>query len=244
MPKFCAHDLVQGLPFGTVLPPASQIPWPAVDGRTVALTILQHYISELTLNRPDANGKIIPYSIPLENIHIEQPDNEADLKFPSIVFRPGEGVLDTIGLTCYLDESTRDVYRAGYVVQEQGEYREIITLECWAASKAIRRSLLAGLSAALVPIEQMYGLRFRMPDYYDRTVCFSLASSTSPDDPDNARNRRWGIMQLEMRFNLSVLYPYVEIEPEIDVEVYDSGYQDPDLVSGVGGIDGMEPNTV
>jgi hypothetical protein len=201
-----AHELLTGTPFGRVLPPRPGQPLPPVDGRTKALRILRQYISELRFSRPDRGDRPIPYEIPIHCIHIEQP-KQADLEFPSIVFRPGsDGRYDGIGLGSYIDEATADVYAPGTAVQEQSEWIETITLECWAEEGPQRSSMMAGLEQALVPTEQYYGLRFRMPDYYDRTVCFSLNSGARPDDPDAAgKNRKWGVMQVEMRFNVVAL---------------------------------------
>jgi len=221
-----AFDLLTGTPFGAVQPPRPALPLPAVDGRTIALRILRDYISELTFTRPGSGAARIQYRIPVEHIHIEQPGSE-DLRFPSIVVRPGEGNYDAIGLVAYVDEATADLYGKGTVVQEQSEYREVITLELWAEEPPQRASMVAGLEQALVPTEQLYGLRFRMPDYYDRTVCFSLWSGSRPDDPMAAQRRRWAMLQIEMRFNVCALVYCETMMPVFSVTVDDEPIDTP-----------------
>jgi len=219
MPGPTAHSLIQGTPFGSVQPPRPFRPLPAVDGRTVALKILRKYISELVFSRPDQGGRVIPYRIPEANIHLEMPDNVEKLVFPSIAFLPSDATHDVIGLTAYYDESTLDRYGKGLVVMESTEYREVFTIATWATLSPERRSMKAGLEDALVPVEQMYGLRFIMPDYYDRTVCFSLFSSSVPDDPAMAATgRRWALLQVEMRFNEARLVDYTNLTPQVVVE--------------------------
>jgi hypothetical protein len=213
-----AHDLLTGDPFGRVSPPKPEAPLPAISGRTVALRILQQYIAELRFSRPAPGGRVHVFHIPDEDIHIEQP-GQHDLKFPSIVFRPGEGRYDLIGLGAYLDESTTDVYAPGTCVQEQSEYIETITIECWAETGPQRDAIVAGLEKALAPIEQYYGLRFHMPDYFERTVCFSLLSGSRPDDAEASKNRRWALLNVEMRFNVVALVNVVSIEPIYTLDV-------------------------
>jgi hypothetical protein len=215
-----ARDLLMGWPFGFVKPDRPPIALPAVDGRTIALSILADYIGELTFRRPGAKGAPpIAYNIDRKHIHIEQPHRDVDLQFPSIVVRPGEGDYNAIGLTSYIDEATEDKYGKGTVVQEQSEYQETITLECWAEEVPQRRSMVAGLEVAMVPTEQLSGLRFRMPRYFDRTVTFTLNSGSRPDDPDAARARRWALLQIEMRFHVCSLCYYGPLIVQPDVQV-------------------------
>jgi hypothetical protein len=213
-----AFDLLTGTPFGYVLPPRNELPLRSNPGRTVALKILRDYISELRFTRPGPNGHAIGYQIPTSHIHLEQPGRE-DLRFPSIVIRPGEGSYDPIGLVAYIDEATRDLFGDGTVVQEQSEWREVITLECWAEESPQRASMVAGLEQALVPTEQLYGLRFRMPDYYDRTCCFSLWNGSYPDDAEAAKNRRWALLQIELRYHVCALVYSNTFKPVMELEV-------------------------
>jgi hypothetical protein len=215
-----AHDLLTGDPFGLITPPRPELPLAAVDGRTIALKILRQYISELHFSRPD-RGRPIKYQIPLENIHLEQPAQQ-DLAFPSIVFRPGNGQYDLIGMGAYINESTLDRYAPGTAVQDQSEWIETITLECWAETGAQRASIVAGLEQALVPIEQYYGLRFRMPDYFDQMVVFALNAGSRPDDAEAAKNRRWAVLQVEMRFNVVALVNVQTMKPVLTAEVNDA----------------------
>lgn len=223
-------SLIWGTPFGTVYPEKPNPPPPPVDGRTHALAILKKYISELVFYRTGdwnaaqkAYGEPVAFKIPARDIHVEWPDDEDELKLPSIVMTSnGAAEYAMIGLTSYVEEETRDVYGQGTVLMWMSEYTEKIALEIWAGKKAERRALLSGLEAALSPTEQMYGIRFRMPDYFNELVCFSLESREMTDSPDSARDRRTAKLVLEMRFNNVALINYVPItvtaEVNVDVE--------------------------
>lgn len=232
MPKVSKQirDLWIQLPFGEVWPPRNQPPPQTVDGRTVALRILKKYIAELTFYRPggkDQNGNPcdpIPFKILPENIHIEWPDNPVDLQtsFPSIVFL-SQSAADyaSIGLATNYDEESADRYAPGTMVQIQSEFTETFALEIWADSKPQRRSILAGLETSLTPFETMYGIRFRMPDYYDQLVCFSLGQRQLVDDDLGTKNRRRAQLLIEMRFNVVALVNVNRLEPSTSVETTD-----------------------
>lgn len=218
--------LLQGTPFGTVYPSKPNPPPLAVDGRTVALRLLRKYVTNLTFyRRMTATQAPQAFSVKPENFHIEWPGQPQDLNFPAIVVVPAEAQYNPIGLTSYVEEATRDRFKQGTVVQWQSEYREIIKLEVWASEKSVRRAVFAGLEVALCPTEQMYGLRFRMPDYYDELVCFCVWSRELLDDRMSALNRRRGHLSIEMRFNIVALVNYSQLSPTIGVntDVDDSG---------------------
>jgi hypothetical protein len=229
--KTPAHKLIQGTPFGAVYPARAAAEFPAIDGRTAGLRVLRRYISELTFHRPGDAGspRLIPFRIPLDDIHVEQPDNVVNLlketkpggTNAAVVFVPGAGQYLPVGLSTFLEEETRDKFGKDTALQVQSEYQENVTLECWATDKPTRRAMVAGLEAALVPTEQMYGIRFRMPDYFDQPVCFSLDSGMRPDDPDTVRNRRWAHMIVEMRFDVVRLVNVETLRPVAAVDVYD-----------------------
>lgn len=229
-PPPTAKSLLQGNPFGQVWPPRPAPPLPAVDARTTALRVLADYISELTFNRVmEETSKPEGFQIKREHIFVEQPDNVQNLPFPSVVFVPGPGDYSPIGLTAFIDESTADKYAPGTALQEQSEYVETVTIEVWANTRAMRRCIVAGLEVALVPTEQMYGIRFRMPDYFNQTVCFSLNTSMRVDDPEAVRNRRWAHLMVEMRFDMVALVNVSKFKPFVVTEPIAAGFPDLEL---------------
>lgn len=217
-----AHELLLGNPFADVFPPKPNPDLPSLDGRTVALRVLARYISELTFRLPGNKGspQTTKYQIPYERIYVEQPDNVVKLVPPCIVFVPGAGTYNPVGLSTFIEEESFGKFGKGTALQVQSEYVETFTIECWADTKPLRRSMVAGLESALVPTETMYGVRFRMPDYFDQPVCFSLDGSMRPDDPDNVRNRRWGHLTVEMRFDMVRLVNVDLLKPEVVSEAY------------------------
>lgn len=217
------EKLIFGTPWGRVNPKrANPQPLPH-DGRTVALRILRKYISELTFFRPagrDPQTKElltpIGFKIPERDINIGWPDYEKALNFPSITFLHALAEYKAIGLAGYIEEDTRDRYGIGTVLQWQSEYTEEFILELWANKKAELRSILGGIETALSPSEQMYGIRFTMPDYFNEFVCFTIANRQEMDEEDGARNRRRARLTIEMRFNVVALVNYVRIQPMLD----------------------------
>lgn len=231
-------------PFGNVWPPKANPSSAAEDGRTVGLFLFSTYLSELTFRRkgekmPDgSNGPPIEFSIPEERIFVEWPDNEEQVELPAMVFLSvGPAQYDALGLNNYVDESTRDKFGKGTVVMWQNEHTENVVLECWCDKKPVRRAIVAGLEVALSPTEQMYGLRFKMKDYFDQSVCFSLQSKELIDDPDASRNRRRVRFTIEMRFNVVALINYVQLTPLMTTKVD----YDPEAVDGVLVLDDMDP---
>ena len=175
--------------------------------------------------RQPAKGQpAIPFQIPEKNIHLESfPDYVEDLVFPSIVFLPGKAVYEPIGLTCYIEEDTLDRYAPGTVVMWMSEYTETFQLEIWASKRPERRGMLSALEEALSPTEQSYGLIFKVPDYFDEFVCYTVMDRILEDDTESSKNRRRARMSIEMRYNVVRLVNAQGINPEIAVSVLEPG---------------------
>jgi hypothetical protein len=197
------RSLLVGDPWGELHPPRDNPPPLSEDGRTVALRIFKLYLSELVFYRRMGEG-VAPsrFQIPEKDIHIEWPDYEADMVFPSIVLQAiGPATYNPIGLGGYIEEKSLHVYAPGTAVQWQNEYTETFAIDIYASKKSERRAIIAALIPALSPTEQMYGIRFHMPDYYEQLVCFSLEDREIFEDADAARNRRRARVRVEMRYN-------------------------------------------
>lgn len=220
-------------PWGEVWPPKPNPPFPSVDGRTVALNTLALYIAGLTFYLPGAvGGPPTPFQIPLKNIYVEWPDYTEEMAWPAIAVVHSRADYNVIGLVAYLEEDSRDVFAPGTVVQWQAEYTETINLEIWTAKKAERRSIVAGIETAITPTEQMSGVRFIMPDYYNELVCFTLNRREVMDEPDSARNRRRAQLEIEMRFNIVALVNYLPINANVLVQTDTDQYGDPVVLTG------------
>lgn len=220
------RDILQGTPFGTVFPPKENPHFLTRDARTAALAVLKKYISFLTFFRPGNKtpegdvGEPIPFSLPLEDIHIEWPDYAVELRYPSVVFLSlGRAKFDAIGLTAYLDEKTADLFAPGTAFQVQNEYTENFAIEIWANKKPERRSILAGLEVALTPSEQYYGLRLKVREYYNQYVMFTLMEREIFDEADAALGRRRARLYLEMRIITGTLVNFKRVEAMMKTEV-------------------------
>jgi hypothetical protein len=213
------RKLLFGTPWGETFPPSPPPRTLAKDGRTVALEILREYVCNLDFFRPMAlNQPPQKFNIDPENFHLEWPDNVVDFVSPSVVIIPGQpATYEVIGLTTYVEEETRDVYGPGTVLQWQSEHTELFELEVWTDSIVLRRSVIAGLENALTPTEQMFGLRFRMPDYFNELVCFTLFHKNLVDGPMSANRRRKVQFGIHMRFNIVALVNYRTLKPTVTV---------------------------
>lgn len=217
--------LLMGTPWGTVFPSRPNPPPLAYDGRSVALRTLRSYLAEIQFRRPggrDARGNVlapIPFQIPERNIQIGWPDYEKEMDFPSLVFLHGQATYEPIGLTSYVEEDTKDRYGRGTVVCWMSEHTEIFTIEIWANKRAEMRSILAGIETSLSPTEQMYGLRFKMPDYFGQLVRFTVNNRQEFDEQDAAMNRRRARIEVEMAFHVVSLVNYELVRPTLQVMV-------------------------
>lgn len=223
-----AKALIQGLPWGTVYPPRTPPPLPTVEGRSVALSILRKYIGELTFHVPTGAqvsattpGSTKEFRICPERFFIEDADAIHEAELPAIAITPGKSDYNCIGLCVYLDESTLNKFGKGTVIQWQSEAFEIFTMEVWASSRAMRRALCAGIEVALCPTEYMYGVRFRMPDYWDETVCFTLLDRTNLSNDAARKGRLQTNFSIEMRFNVVALVNANSLQPYTTVDVMD-----------------------
>jgi hypothetical protein len=223
MPNFpsALRPLVQGQPWGETFPPkpSPQLSQIAIDGRTAALHVLRDYVTNLIFYRyMGPTAPIKPFQIPPDHFYIEWPDSTEDMVMPSIAIVHDRADYDVIGLVSYIEENTRDVYAPGTVLQWQAEYVETINLEIWASKQAERRGILAGLEISFSPTEQMSGVRFIMPEYFNELVCFTMMRREIMDEPDSARNRRKAQLELQMRFNIVTLINYSELATQVKID--------------------------
>lgn len=238
MPNFSKElrALIFGNPFGEVYPPRKNPPPPVEDGRTVALRILKKYFRELVFVRrggKDANGVEQPpiqFQIPERDIHVEWPDNPEDVHLPAIaLLAEDRGEFDAIGQTTYVDEESRDKYGPDTILIWMSEYQETFVVELWCQTKAQRRAMIAGLEVAFSPLQQMAGIRFKMPDYFDQLVCFELQNKEIVEDDLAVRNRRRARFRVLMRFNVVALVNAADFSPVLVLD------ESPDSSEGEGG---------
>lgn len=228
--------LIWGQPFGDVYPPRPDVIPPPFDGRTAALDVLKLYLSEIVFYRAgDTNGPPIAFKIDPANIEIEPADGVKDAARPCLTFIPGPGSSEALGLGAYTEESSRDVYGAGTVVQWQAEYIETFQIEVVAPQRAHRRAIVAGIQRWLSPTENMYGLRLRMPTYYDQLVCFVVQRRTlSTDYVEENKKRRRALIEVEMRLTEVALVNYSSTQPTTRVDVKPAGFAfDPPTAEGL-----------
>src|SRR6266850_962189 len=213
--------LLQGTPFGEKFPPQPNPPVPSRDGRTVALELLGEYVSSLRFFRPGARGfPPIPFSVAPEHFHVDWPESTATLRTAecACAVLPGKVTYETIGLTNYVLEETRDAYQRGTVAMWMGCHAESLQLEFWCATAPHARSIKAGFEVAMSPVEQMAGIRFAMPRYFGQLVTFSLDGCQIQSDEMSGRGRRRVRFDVSMRYNTTQLVNSVTLVPQVQVE--------------------------
>jgi len=214
--------LLDGTRWGSVFPPRPAIPIAAVDGRTAVLERFADYLHCIVFRKLNPPGPPEDYQIPRERFLVEYPDDDVQpMKFPTIVFEPGRYTLDPKGLTPAADEGSRDEHGPGTVLVCSDEYVERVVLVIWASTRAQRRAILAGVEWACHPVEEMAGVRLRVPAYYGQTAHFLALEGQNIDDEDSGRRRRRTEMVFEMRFDLVTLRRVVEIAPRAEVATYE-----------------------
>jgi hypothetical protein len=222
--KFGAAELkgrLAGQTAGTTFPR----PFQDVDARHVALETLKTYFSLLIFTRPGAVGEDpIEYSIPRSSIETEWPGEtkNGDMPFPGIGFNGGEGEHETYGLgPPELIEASADVYGPGTVLIALAEYNEELMIEVWADSRAQRRSIVAGMLEAFMPLQDTSSLRLKLPDYYDRVARFCYVGPRYVDDPEVVRGRWRAQLRVELTVPEVALVGYVRQTTLAEVTVED-----------------------
>jgi hypothetical protein len=213
--------ILDGTPFGAVWPPKDPPPLPNEDGRTHALRALRLYLTSIPFQLPNPPGPDRTFRLDPTRFSLEQPETPKNLLFPSIAVVEGESELRPIGLTPYIDERSANVFGPGTALEVSWEYAERITLEIWADTRALRRSLAAGIEASLSPTEEVGGIRLQMPAYFGQTVRFSPISSARLDGELGGDRRRRAVLTLMMEFNICRLVNVVTMRPQGIVVVTD-----------------------
>jgi hypothetical protein len=217
--------IVIGTPWGRVVPTRSDPRQPPEDGRTAALRSLSRYLAEVTFFRAGArSGPSIPFRVPRESIHIEWADYEVPDEYPALVMlQQNEGSyeadVDYLGPSS-IDDETRDVFGPGTALVIGPDYNETFVIEAHSALKPERRSLIAGLERALLsPMQDGFGVRLLMPDYFNLPVDFLPLGRRIDESPDSARNRRIARLTVQMFFPTALLVNVVTMRPVVKVSV-------------------------
>lgn len=220
------EDALFGDPFAGL---ASGKPVP-YDGRTAALSILRKYLSEITFYRQGGKDSVgtreppIAFQVPLRDIHVEWPEDEAEMNLPAIaLLAQSPANYQTPGLVTNVIEDSRDKYGDNTVLNVEAAVDEIFLIELWCKTKQERRGLKKGIEEIMSPLQQMSGLRFVMPDYYDRLATFVVQSYEVVDDEMATYARRKGKFLVQLTYLQVVLVEVPPMLPVTEVNVSDSG---------------------
>lgn len=216
-------NLIVGIPWGETSSGRAAPPPPANDGRTAALNVLADFISELTFyRRGDDNKPTIAFQLPRDRIFVEAPDAEQEYReLPAMALvASGEANYNSLGLGSSVDEDTYGKYAPATALTAQSDYREIVFIDILCKTKQERRAIREGLVHAMNPTEFMYGLRLRMPDYFNQVATYSLNTSSTIDDAlEAAKNRRSLRVSFELSFVEVRLVPFERLVPQFRLDV-------------------------
>ena len=222
MIAFKKQDLeVVGDPFGTVFPPLPPPAGTGFDAREHALRALQRFISCLAFERRMPAGETSKrFQVPLDQIHIYQPDDIKDVGFPfAMGIRPSRGEHTNVDLgPPDVIEETKDVFGEGTILIERSTYNEQIALEVLGSKQAHRVAMVNGLEEALTMWENGI-LILRLSEYYDQLATFSLVASEYIDDDPVFKNRRRADLYVDMEVPEVSLVRYKPFRPESVIAV-------------------------
>jgi len=181
--------------YGDIIPPVDAPVGVPYDARSAALRMLRWFLSELTYFRRGAVDPVtgiatsIPFQVKINNIHYEAPESEDSQDIPSIAFIPGDAEFQNAGFGPAVLEDSYNEFGTGTVLVKQYEYNEKFKIEVTGQSKAERRGLIVGIDSAMATTEGAYGIRFKIPDYYNVPCSFTLDGRTV-DDAEGSK-KRW-----------------------------------------------------
>jgi hypothetical protein len=208
--------------------PARPLPnLPDRDARDHGLDVLRKYIAALVFRRTNAPGQPpIPFQIPIESIHKDQPDDVTSLNLPAIGFIPGVGRHETFGLgPPKLLESTTGVFGPGTALLHVSDYIERFTIEVWSSKIPERRAIVAGLKVALRASDASSAIYLKSPDYYGMPACVSLLESQYIDDDAAVRNRRRAFLMVELTVCEVAPINIVALQPRHEAVVLDGNIE-------------------
>ena len=190
--------------YGDIIPPVDAPVGVHYDARSAALKMLRWFLSELTYFRRGAVDPVtgvaasIPFHVKIDNIHYEAPESEDSQDIPSIAFIPGDAEFQNAGFGPTTIEDSYNEFGAGTVLVRQFEYNEKFRIEVTGQSKAERRGLIVGIDSAMATTDGAYGIRFKIPDYYNAPCSFTLDGRTIDDNEGS--KKRWIVRyRCEMR---------------------------------------------
>jgi hypothetical protein len=199
---------------------------PSYDARNAALKQFRRFLSTLMFQRSgpiaDDTATSIPFRVPIENIHIYQPDDIKMAKMPGFGIVPSLGVTEAFGLGPNdPEEDSFDVWSPGTVLVVTGDYQENFTLEVWGSKQAERRALVAGVKAAMMVSQDSSALRLRLTEYYDRAASFQILDTIYVDGDEVARNRRRALITIQLQVSEVALINANRLRPSFDLCVSD-----------------------
>lgn len=209
-----------------VLPARPRPPLPDRDARDYVLQRLRKFLSVLTFQRSGGPEGNFAFKVPIQNIHIYQPDDVTNAKMPGFGIIPGQGVHEPFGLGPPEPlEDTFDLYGPGTALVHKSDYIERIGIECWGSKHAERRALIAGLNEVLRSNDSSYALRLKIPAYYDQVAELSLDETAYVDGDEVARNRRRGTLYVKMQVPELALANFNLMRPELITSRAEAGVE-------------------
>ena len=206
-------------PIGVVFPPRSDAPnLPDLGAREHALRRFLDFLAALPFMRTMA-GPPQAFVVPRDQMFVNMPDAESGApvgqKLPTIAFTTStaDKILDGWLGPAILIDGTEDLFAPGTALFWVGGHTEPLVLEVVASSRAVRRSIVEGISQVLRSSDDTGSLRLSLPDYFNSTATFTLMDVTYFEEPDAVRNRRKAHLTIQLYVDEVMLASAVDIVP-------------------------------
>lgn len=190
---------------------------PDIDARSQGLRVLSRWFSSLVFRRTMAVAQEPQaFSITPDRVFYELPDAVEQLQFPAIGVLPGRGQYITRGMGG-AEPDGQTV--SGYTLAVPYDYQEMLTVEVMGSTSVERRSMIAGIEAAMGTFEGTTDLRLVMPEYYGLAATYSLMERENLEEPESPRGRRRAHLYIQMLVPVVTQAHLVDLTTTFDVNV-------------------------
>jgi hypothetical protein len=146
----------------------------------------------------------------LDRIFYDWPDaqKESQPSPSALITSPDRATYGASGFRARLLEDTADRFRKDTMLRYLGEQEIPLLLVFWCAHKDQRRGLEAKVGQLLAAERHTdsMGRRIVVPEYFSRTIRYTMIDSERPDAQDSARSNEWSL-----GFSITAEVPHVEL---------------------------------
>lgn len=153
-------------------------------------------------------------------------DAEERVMYPyAVVQAPGEGNYDAVSFTPHVDADQFLPLPDGRFLVRLSEFTANLTVEVWANDIEERMALMAMLERDLSPVDWMYGVRLRLPHYFNVHASYEPGPSSYTDSDEEAIKRyRKATVRVSAACAVIRLSTFPAAKPWLKVNVAESNF--------------------